>query len=267
MAPYRLLGFLTDYGLEDGFVAVCHGVVSRVVPDARIVDVSHLIPAYDVRRGAMVLARAAPYLDPAVLVGVVDPEVGGDRRGVAVATETSVLVGPDNGLLVPAADALGGVRDAVVLDRPELFLEPVSATFHGRDVFAPVAAHLLGGAALDEVGAPVDPGSLVRLPEPHVVVSADGVEAEVVDVDHFGNLQLAAAWRDLDAAAGEPIDVDGRRAVAGRQFASVPVGDLVVYADSDRRVAIAVNGGNAARRLEVTRGATVRLSVGRTPGL
>jgi S-adenosyl-L-methionine hydrolase (adenosine-forming) len=168
---------------------------------------------------------------------------------------------------VPAADALGGVRDAVVLDRPELFLEPVSATFHGRDVFAPVAAHLLGGAALDEVGAPVDPGSLVRLPEPHVVVSADGVEAEVVDVDHFGNLQLAAAWRDLDAAAGEPIDVDGRRAVAGRQFASVPVGDLVVYADSDRRVAIAVNGGNAARRLEVTRGATVRLSVGRTPGL
>lgn len=264
MARYRRLGFLTDYGLEDGFVAVCHGVVTRIVSDARIVDVSHLIPAYDVRRGAMVLARAAPYLDPAVLVGVVDPEVGGDRRAVAVATESSVLVGPDNGLLVPAAEALGGVRDAVVLDRAELFLEPVSATFHGRDVFAPVAAHLLGGAALGEVGTPVDPDSLVRLPEPHVVVTADGVEAEVVDVDHFGNLQLAAGWRDLDAEAGEPIDVDGRRAVAGRQFASVAVGDLVVYADSDRRVAIAVNGGNAARRLEVTRGATVRVSRART---
>jgi S-adenosylmethionine hydrolase len=266
VARYRCLGFLTDYGLEDGFVAVCHGVVTRIVPEARIVDVSHLIPAYDVRRGGRVLARAAPYLDPAVLLAVVDPEVGGDRRAVAVATESSVLVGPDNGLLMPAADALGGVRRAVRLDREELFLEPVSATFHGRDVFAPVAAHLLGGAVLDEVGTAIDPDSLARLDEPRVLIRLDGLEAEVVDVDHFGNLQLAATWRDLDTDVGEPLDVDGHRAVAGRHFASVTAGDLVVYADSDGRVAVAVNGGNAARRLEVTRGATVRISAGRTPG-
>ena len=266
MARYRCLGFLTDYGLEDGFVAVCHGVVTSIVPDARIVDVSHLIPAYDVRRGAMVLARAAPYLDPAVLVAVVDPEVGGDRRPVAVATESSVLVGPDNGLLLPAADALGGVGRAVVLDRAELFLEPVSATFHGRDVFAPVAAHLLAGAALADVGTAIDPDGLVQLSEPRVFIRLDGLEAEVVDVDHFGNLQLAAEWRDLDTDLGAPLDVDGHRAVTGRHFASVAPGDLVVYADSDERVAVAVNGGNAARRLEVTRGATVRISGGRTPG-
>jgi S-adenosylmethionine hydrolase len=266
VARYRCLGFLTDYGLEDGFVAVCHGVVMSIAPDARIVDVSHLIPAYDVRRGAMVLARAAPYLDPAVLVAVVDPEVGGDRRAVAVATESSVLVGPDNGLLPPAAEALGGAHRAVVLDRDELFLEPVSATFHGRDVFAPVAAHLLGGAALADVGTAIDPAGLVQLPEPHVFIRLDGLEAEVVDVDHFGNLQLAAEWRDLDTDVGEPLDVDGHRAVTGRHFASVAPGDLVVYADSDEQVAVAVNGGNAARRLEVTRGATVRISGGRTPG-
>ncbi|HKE69069.1 MAG TPA: SAM-dependent chlorinase/fluorinase [Nocardioidaceae bacterium] len=266
MARFRCLGFLTDYGLEDGFVAVCHGVVTSIVPDARIVDISHLIPAYDLRRGAMVLARAAPYLDPAVFVGVVDPGVGGDRRAVAVETESSVLVGPDNGLLLPAADAFGGVRRAVVLDRAELFLEPVSATFHGRDIFAPVAAQLLAGAALADVGTPIDPDGLVELPEPHVFIRIDGLEAEVVDVDHFGNLQLAASWRDLDTDLGETLDIDGHRVVAGRQFTSVPVGELVVYADSDGRVAIAVNGGNAARRLEVTRGATVRISGGRTPG-
>jgi S-adenosyl-L-methionine hydrolase (adenosine-forming) len=266
VSRYRCLGFLTDYGLEDGFVAVCHGVVTEIAPDARIVDISHLVPAYDVRRGATVLARAAPYLAPAVLVAVVDPGVGSDRRAIAVATESSALVGPDNGVLLPAAESLGGIRTAVVLDRAELFRQPVSATFHGRDVFAPVAAHLLTGTGIDDVGTPIDPESLVQLAEPHVVVAADGVEAEVVDVDHFGNLQLAATWRDLDAKPGDRLDVDGRRAMAGRQFASVPVGDLVVYADSDGRVAVAVNGGNAARRLEVTRGATVRVSVGRTPG-
>jgi len=266
VARFRSLGFLTDYGLEDGFVAVCHGVVTSIVPDARIVDISHLIPAYEVRRGAMVLARATPYLDPAVLVAVVDPGVGGDRRAVAVETESSVLVGPDNGLLLPAADALGGIRRAVALDRAELFLEPVSATFHGRDIFAPVGAHLLGGVALTDVGTPIDPDGLVELPGPRVFIRMDGLEAEVVDVDHFGNLQLAAHWRDLDTALGEPLDVEGHRAVTGRQFASVPVGELVVYADSDGRVAVAVNGGNAARRLEVTRGGTVRISGGRTRG-
>jgi S-adenosylmethionine hydrolase len=263
---YRHLGFLTDYGLEDGFVAVCHGVIDRIAPGGRIVDVSHQVPPYDVRRGAMVLARSAPYLDPAVFLAVVDPGVGGDRRAIAMETESSVLVGPDNGLLSPSADLLGGATSAVELDRDDLFLRPVSATFHGRDIFAPIAARLLAGRELGEVGTPIDPDGLHRLPEPRVVEHADGVDAEVVDVDHFGNVQLAATWRDLDVAPGDRLDIDHHHAAAGHHFASVAPGDLVVYADSDGRVAVAVNGGDAARRLEVTRGATVRISAGRTPG-
>jgi S-adenosylmethionine hydrolase len=262
--PYRCLGFLTDYGLDDGFVAVCHGVIDRIAPGARIVDISHLVPTYDVRRGAAVLARAAPYLDPAVFVAVVDPGVGGDRRAVALATESSVLVGPDNGLLVAAAERLGGVRHAVELDRAELFVQPVSATFHGRDIFAPVAAHLLGGSGLDDVGSAIDPDSVHRLPEPRVIERADSVDAEVVDVDHYGNLQLAVRWPVLDVGEGDDVVIrvdSGEHHVAvGRQFTSVPSGALVLYADADARAAIAVNGGSAARQLDVTRGATVRLT-------
>ena len=264
MSRYRCLGFLTDYGLEDGFVAVCHGVILGIAPDARIVDISHLIPAYDVRRGAAVLARASAYLDPAVLLAVVDPGVGSQRRAIALEAGSSVLVGPDNGLLPAAADRLGGPGRAVELDREELFVQPVSATFHGRDVFAPVAAHLLAGRPLDEVGSPVDPATLVRLPRPRIAVHADGVEAEVVDVDRYGNLQLAASWPDLGVHPGDAVIVRSavaeHRAAVGRQFTSVGAGELVVYADSDQQVAIAVNGGSAARRLEVTGGAMVRLS-------
>jgi S-adenosyl-L-methionine hydrolase (adenosine-forming) len=264
VSRFRCVGFLTDYGLEDGFVAVCHGVVGRIAPEARIVDIGHLVPAYDVRRGAAVLARAAPYLDPAVFLAVVDPGVGSDRRSIALSTESSVLVGPDNGLLLPAADRLGGVRRAVVLDRDALFAQPVSATFHGRDVFAPVAAHLFTGTGLDDVGSPIDPAGLVRLPEPRVVAIGDGVEAEVVDVDHYGNLQLAAAWEDLDATHGKTVRVETAStadvAHVGRQFASVGSGELVVYADSDGRVAVAINGGSAAARLAAGPGDVVRVS-------
>jgi S-adenosyl-L-methionine hydrolase (adenosine-forming) len=264
VSRYRCLGFLTDYGLEDGFVAVCHGVVLGIVPTARVVDISHLVPAYGVRRGAAVLARSAPYLDPAVLLAVVDPGVGGERRALAVASGSSVLVGPDNGLLLDAAERLGGVRQAVELDRAELFVQPVSATFHGRDVFAPVAAHLLAGRPIDEVGSPIDPATLARVPEPRVVVDADGIEAEVADVDRYGNVQLAVAWRDLPAEPGDSMLVrtttTEHRIEVGRQFTSVATGELVVYADSDDRVAIAVNGGDAARRLDATGGTTVRLS-------
>jgi S-adenosylmethionine hydrolase len=264
VSRYRHLAFLTDYGLEDGFVAVCHGVVTGIVPEARIVDVSHQVPPYDVRRGAMVLARSAPYLDPAVFLAVVDPGVGGDRRAIAAATESSVLVGPDNGLLVPAADVLGGATSAVELDRDDLFLRPLSATFHGRDVFAPIAALLLGGSALGDVGTPIDPAGLRRLPEPHVVEHADDVDAEVTYVDHYGNLQLAVAWPALGVGDGDDVEIrvdsGTYRVVVGRQFTSVPSGALVLYADADERAAIAANGGSAAGRLDVARGAVVRLS-------
>lgn len=266
--PFRSIAFLTDYGLDDAYVAICRGVLLDLAPAAPVVDVTHLVPAQDVRRGATVLAFAAPHLAPSVFVAVVDPGVGGDRRGVAVAAGGSVLVGPDNGLLPAAADALGGGTEAVELDRPELHRQPVSATFHGRDVFCPVAARLFAGLPLAEAGTPIDPASLVRLPDP-VVRHGDGwLEAEVVHVDRYGNVQLATGADDLArlGAPGGAIEMGDASALLGRHFGSVRVGELVVYLDSDGRVAAAVNQGRADQLLGVRAGDVVRLRRSGSPG-
>ncbi len=265
---FRSISFLTDYGLDDAYVAICRGVLLDLAPTAPVVDITHLVPGQDVRRGSTVLAFAAPHLAPSVFVAVVDPGVGGDRRGVAVAAGGSVLVGPDNGLLPAAADALGGVTAAVQLDRPGLHRQPVSATFHGRDVFCPVAARLFTGLPLAEAGTPVDPTSLVRLPDP-VVRHGDGwLEAEVLQVDRYGNVQLATGAGDLArlGAPGGQLAVGEASAVLGRQFGSVPTGELVVYADSDGRVAVAVNRGRADQLLDVRAGDVVRLRRSGSPG-
>src|SRR5580692_5444162 len=139
VTQFRYLSFLTDYGLDDGFVAACHGVGARIAPHATIIDVTHLIPPGDVRRGAAVLAQTVPYLPPAVHVAVVDPGVGTSRRAIAVAAGESVFIGPDNGLLSWAVAASGGAVRAYQLTNRELWLEQVAATFHGRDIFVPVA--------------------------------------------------------------------------------------------------------------------------------
>jgi S-adenosyl-L-methionine hydrolase (adenosine-forming) len=274
--PAEALSLTTDYGLADGFVAVCHGVIARVAPALRIIDVTHLVPPGDVRRGAAVLAQTVPQLPPGVHVAVVDPGVGTNRRGVALGTPGGLLVGPDNGLLLDAAEALGGVTEAVELTNPHWLAPRVSATFHGRDVFAPVAAHLALGAPLAEAGPAVDPATLVRLPAPLVVRLPDGFVAEVVTVDHFGNIQLAAAAELLDplparvrvrpvtgdpAAEDGPTGVDGweREAVHGRTFGDVPFGALVAHADSADRVALSVNGGHAAELLAVAPGTLLRV--------
>ena len=154
MAPFHCLTFLTDYGLEDAFVAVCHGVVSQITPDLRIIDITHLIPLGDIRRGAVVLAQAAAYFPPAVHVAVVDPGVGTTRRAVAVQAGGSLFVGPDNGLLSVAVEACGGAARAVSLTSRALWRDTSAATFHGRDIFMPVAARLAAGAPLDAAGHP-----------------------------------------------------------------------------------------------------------------
>src|SRR5687768_14002867 len=178
MARYEWISLTTDYGLSDGFVAACHGVLARLAPAARVIDVTHLVPPGDVQRGSAVLAQTLPHLPVAVHVAVVDPGVGTARRAVAVEAERGVLVGPDNGLLTNAADALGGVRRAVALTNRSWHAPSVSTTFHGRDIFAPVAARLAAGADLADAGEPVDPDALVRLPEPLVVIGDGVVEAE-----------------------------------------------------------------------------------------
>jgi S-adenosyl-L-methionine hydrolase (adenosine-forming) len=248
------ISLLTDYGLEDGFVAACHGVIAVLAPEVRVIDITHLVAPADVDRGAVVLAQTVGALPPAVHVAVVDPGVGGERRGIAVAAGASVLVGPDNGLLLPAAETLGGVSAAYELSNAALWRQPVAATFHGRDVFCPVAAQLATGLPLDEVGDRLDPGSLVTLPVVHAVVDGARLEAGVASVDRFGNVQLGAAppdaWRP-----GQPMIVEIGEAQFDATyvatFAGVEPGAVAVFADSAGLAAVAVNLGRAADRLGV----------------
>lgn len=216
---------LTDYGDADEFAGLLRAVVARAAPGAPVVDLTHNIAPFDVAAGARALERCAAHLGPGIVVGVVDPGVGSDRRPVALGVPDGpgprALVGPDNGLLVPAAEALGGPTAAVVLP------PPVGATtFDGRDVFAPAAARLWRGDALPSVGTPVDPDSLVRLPAPHRVVGPGRVEAEVLWIDRFGNAQLAAGPADADAAGlGGALEV---RTASGRE---VPVRRVRAFAE------------------------------------
>ena len=264
MTGYDWVSFTTDYGEADGFVAACRGVIARMAPAVRVIDVSHQVPPQDVRRGAGVLAQTVPWLPPAVHFAVVDPGVGTARRGVCVVAGESVLVGPDNGLLVPAADKLGGPSEAYELENPKYWLPTVSATFHGRDVFAPVVAHLCTGAEPAALGRALPVDSLARPVVPIVAVGVARIEAEVQAVDGFGNVQLAATAADLAASGlvqGSPVSVQlrrtARRALMGMTFGDAGHGELVVYVDSSDYVSIAVNGGSAAAALGVRTGDTV----------
>jgi S-adenosylmethionine hydrolase len=268
VASFDYLTFLTDYGLEDGFVAACHGVAARIAPGARIIDVTHLVQPGDVRRGAAVLAQAISYLPPAVHVGVVDPGVGTARRAIAVASGDSILVGPDNGLLSWAIAALGGADRAVRLTNGDLWLHPVAATFHGRDIFMPVAAHLAAGTELTTAGQELDVADLVTLPAPVSRLHDGEAEGEVMSVDRFGNVQLSIPAADagrLGIRIGSPLVVRcGRRQLTVpylETFAAVAPGELVAFTDSAGLVSLAVNAGDAAQQLGLPPGARVRLSL------
>ncbi|HEY0806205.1 MAG TPA: SAM-dependent chlorinase/fluorinase, partial [Pseudonocardiaceae bacterium] len=250
------VGFLSDYGLTDGFVGVCHGVIATLAPTVRVIDVCHDVPPGDLRRGAALLAQSAPHLPAGVLLAVVDPTVGTRRRSVVVQAGRSFLVGPDNGLLVPAADVLGGVVAAYELAEPRYRLPEVSMTFHGRDIFAPAAAHLANGVSAAEFGPAVEPTELVRLPQLRSSVINGRLSSEIVGVDRFGNIQLAAGVEDLlrlGARPGDAVRVQLRRSVVdghlGGTFSDVPAGSLLVHVDSAGQVAVAVNGGSAAEAL------------------
>jgi S-adenosylmethionine hydrolase len=259
MVTYAWISLTTDYGLDDGFVAACHGVIARLAPEVRVIDVTHLVPPGDVARGAAVLAQTVPHLPPAVHVAVVDPGVGTPRRGVALEAGPAMLVGPDNGLLPAAADALGGVGRCVELTNPAWLADSVSSTFHGRDVFAPVAARLVGGADLGDAGDPVDPTTLVRLPEPTVSITHGVIEAEVLTVDRFGNVQLAVAGTALSPLPRN-VRIGASPAVNGATFGDARPGELVVYQDSAGKAAIALNGGRAVVALAVGPGDIVRIT-------
>jgi hypothetical protein len=263
----RVVTFLSDYGGEDDFAGVCRGVIARIAPGVRVIDVTHGIARHDVRAGAIVLRRALPYMPAGVHLAVVDPGVGADRRAVALACggagdERRLLVGPDNGLLMLAARHLGGVDEAVDLAGSTLALPATSASFHGRDVFAPVAAQLAAGAPLSEAGEPLDPVELVELELPRARLTETGLVAHVLHADRFGNVMLDAAPEDLDAAGvrlGDAVAVDGVRAACATTFADVPPGGLLLYRDADGAPSLAINRGSAFAALGLEVDACVRI--------
>jgi S-adenosyl-L-methionine hydrolase (adenosine-forming) len=264
---YNYMSFLTDYGLEDGFVAACHGVAARIAPGARVIDITHLVPPGDVRRGAAVLAQTVGYLPPGVHVAVVDPGVGTVRRAIAVAAGDSILVGPDNGVLSWAIAAFGGASRAIQLTNGELWLHPVSATFHGRDIFMPVAAHLAAGADLNEAGDEIAAEDLVLLPAPTSRIQDGEAEGEVMSVDRFGNVQLSIPAGDaglIGIGIGSPVAVRcGRRQLTVPYldtFAAGAPGEIVAFTDSAGLISLAINAGDAAQQLGLPPGAHVRLS-------
>lgn len=249
----ELVSFSSDYGSASPYVGICHLVIARIAPDVRVVDVAHTLRG--IRGGAAVLERSLPYAPGAVHLAIVDPGVGTARRPVAVrSADGSTLVGPDNGLLIGAAEALGGVTEAFELVDPAYRLAPVSATFHGRDVFAPAAAHLATGVPASDLGPRVDAADLVTLPPPYVAVAPGELDSDVLWTDDFGNLVLAATVGDLERSAlSGTVAVEAGATVAtarvGRTFADAAPGELVVYVDSAGRVAVARNGASAGEAL------------------
>ena len=264
-----VITFLTDFGLEDDFVGTCHGVIARIAPDVRVIDITHGIRPGRVLQGALMLANTLVYMPVGVHLAVVDPGVGGSRRPLALRDGSGRLyVGPDNGLLLPAADRYGGVAEAHELANPVYALDHVSRTFHGRDLFSPAAAHLALGVPLGDLGPPIDPDALVRLDVPQPQVGSGRLRATVLAVDRFGNAALNLTRDDLEHASIVPgttveVEAGGNRffAVAARTFGDAREGDLVLYEDSYRNVAIAVARGSAKALLGLDEGSELGLHV------
>ena len=253
--------FLTDYGYTDAFAGICRAIVTDAAPGVEVVDLTHGVPLGDVRRGAFVLESAVDHTGPALFLAVVDPGVGGDRRAVALRAGEKIFVGPDNGLLLEAAERAGGVAEAVEISSGPFVSATRSHTFHGRDVFAPVAAALARGEALDAAGEPLEPSDLVRLDLPSSSIGESEVETHVLVEDGFGNLSLGVrvgGTARLPFAPGDAVSVrpeggDPFEAPFVTTFDSAPAGSPLLFVDSTDRLAIAVNLGNAREQLGLER--------------
>jgi S-adenosyl-L-methionine hydrolase (adenosine-forming) len=252
--------FLTDFGLQDDFVGTCHGVMARIAPDARVIDITHGIPPQAILQGAIVLRGTMKYMPAGVHLAVVDPGVGGHRRAIAVRTaDGRSFVGPDNGLLMLAADELG-VEAAHELADERYRLPDVSRTFHARDVFAPAAAHLAAGVAIDQLGPAIDPAELVRIDVPAPSVGKSQISATVVGVDRFDTHVVG-----LGVARGDRVEVrltfERYYATLADTFADAAAGELILYEDSYGLVTLAISNGNAARLTGVGVGDELRIAL------
>jgi S-adenosyl-L-methionine hydrolase (adenosine-forming) len=268
-----IITFLTDFG--PSAPAVCRGVMLGICPDATIIDISHQVPRYSIREGAGTLVFALPYMPVGTHVAVVDPGVGTERLPLALRVERGdILIGPNNGLLTQAADALGGVTEARTLENRDLMLPVISSSFHGRDIFAPMAAHLASGTDLASVGPTVPIESLVRLPAVRPTIGEGVLESTIVHVLIYGNVTFAGTPADLEAAIG-PLSFDQplrlefpayggagaaeERTVWQQTFGRVPLGASLLYADSEGHLSLADNQGNAAERLGLALDRPVRI--------
>jgi len=260
----EVITFLSDYGLQDEFVGVCHGVMLRIAPTVKVIDLHHYILRQHIRHGSTVLQQSVRYTPEGVHLAVVDPSVGSKRRAIVLSTGSGrIFVGPDNGLLIPAAEDSGGITAAHEITNESYLLTPVSRTFQGRDVFAPAAAHLANGVDVAELGDELAIDRLERLDVAEAWVHDDHLHAEVLQVDRFGNLQLNVR-RDLlekiavEAGAKLEVRIEGQRLQVpfGVTFADVKTGEFVVVEDSYEHLSLAVNKGDAAGRLRAAAGST-----------
>ncbi|MEA2370186.1 MAG: hypothetical protein QOH12_580 [Solirubrobacteraceae bacterium] len=266
-----VITFLSDYGYTDEFVGVCHGVLATWCPQAKVIDITHGIRRHDIRAGAVALRGAVRYMPPGVHMAIVDPDVGRpSRRAVALRTtaRNHILVGPDNGLLALAAGRLGGVVEAIDIGDSAYRLDPVCATFHGRDIFSPVAAALASGVKLEETGQPFDPSKLKGIDVQRPRIDGDRMIAQVLTIDQFGNIELNvdhAQIVDFGLKLGMSVEliVDGVDSQANycAAFADARRDSLLVYEDAQQQLAIAVNHGSAAERLGIERDSEIRLRI------
>jgi S-adenosyl-L-methionine hydrolase (adenosine-forming) len=261
--------FLTDFGLADDFVGICHGVMKRIAPEVEIIDITHGIEPQGVLQGALVLANTLRYLPEGVHLAVVDPGVGSPRRALALRSGNGRLfVGPDNGLLVPAAEKFGGIEAAYEVTNRDYALEPVSATFHGRDVFSPAAAHVARGIGIEELGPTIEVSSLDRLELPQPEVTDKRIRARCLYVDRFGNMQLNLTRDHLQKMGVEPgrqveLELASERyyAIAARTYADARGGEIILYEDAYENIAIAISGGSAAETFSARPGIDVRIRI------
>ena len=262
-----IITFLSDFGVEDDFAGTCHGVIKRLAPDVDVIHITHGIEPTSILQGAIVLTNTLPYMPVGVHLAVVDPDVGTPRRALVVRTgDGRLLVGPDNGLLVPAAEGAGGVAAVNEITNREYALEPVAPTFHGRDVFAPAAAHLALGLDPGELGPAAEPDSLVRFEFPEPEIGTRRIRATCLYVDRFGNIQLNLTASDVEPLGIVPgrrveveLPVDRFYAIAARTFADARPGDIILYVDAYQNIALAISRGNAAQTFSVRAGTEVRL--------
>jgi S-adenosylmethionine hydrolase len=268
----RPICFISDYGLAGELVGTCKGVIAGIAPGASVVDITHSIPGFDVVRAAEILRHATRYMPKdAVYLAVIDPGDKFTRRALAAQAQNGAyLVGPDNGLLAPAGEALGGIVRAVSLTNDRYYVKPVSNAFHGRDIFSPVAAHLAAGVDLEDLGEEIAPASMSTIDFPGVHREpGGGLVSEIIDIDRFGNARLSAMHEDLDLRYGSPLEIKVRDEIMNARyvetFGASKAGDLIVVPDSHWRLSLAVNKGNAARALLLSLRDEIRIEPSEEP--